>query len=649
MKIKLLLLNILILSVNVLFGQVGYNQEITIFDMTGNDSNSGRNQFFVKELSENKVIACSNQNSYLSLKIIDLDDGSISDEYKITKNTGDVHFPSLFELSSGKYLFSWSEETENYQRHGYIRFIQFKNNELDISETIIVKSSKSSLSYPVKILGDKIIFCWLETEIQAQIFDENMNKVGAQFQVNDYEIGDQRYQSIIALSDEKFMITWTCYDQANSYYGTFAQIYDNNSQKVGSKIQLWNTFGTFYNRKLTDKNILFYYAEYNGPIYAFILNNEGQIVKNAFLVPANSGKKIGTECIIMKDRFVITWQSKKQGGDRYEIFAQIFNNSGNKIGEEFQVNTNEKGVQWKIKIIALSDEKFIISWFNKSPSEKINAQIFDIDGNKIGKEFSIISKPGINQSEYNLSKMTNNQFIASWINTIRDSKYLDISMKYYLSYPIEHEIDEFEVSSPQMDETVTNTKPEFKWHRANKVRINFLWEIYYNLHISKNDDFSESIIYKDIQDTCYQLRETLDHGQIYYWKVLAKNWEGDSLWSSNVNGFFVSNDAEVDVKDEENTTTEFSLNQNYPNPFNPSTMINYQLPMTNEVQLVIYNMLGEKVTSLVNEKQQPGKYSISWDATRLSSGIYFYRLLVGDPSTGSGQGYVETRKMMFLK
>lgn len=86
---------------------------------------------------------------------------------------------------------------------------------------------------------------------------------------------------------------------------------------------------------------------------------------------------------------------------------------------------------------------------------------------------------------------------------------------------------------------------------------------------------------------------------------------------------------------------DFKLNQNYPNPFNPVTMINYQLPVTSDVNLSIYNLLGQKVATLVNRKQRAGTYSVQWDASRFSSGIYFYSLKTNNSC--------QFRKMQLIK
>jgi len=85
-----------------------------------------------------------------------------------------------------------------------------------------------------------------------------------------------------------------------------------------------------------------------------------------------------------------------------------------------------------------------------------------------------------------------------------------------------------------------------------------------------------------------------------------------------------------------------SLMQNYPNPFNPLTMINYQLSTTNNVELAIYNLLGQKVETLVSEEQNAGYHQVEWDASDFSSGIYFYVLR-------NSERNVQKRKMMLIK
>lgn len=85
----------------------------------------------------------------------------------------------------------------------------------------------------------------------------------------------------------------------------------------------------------------------------------------------------------------------------------------------------------------------------------------------------------------------------------------------------------------------------------------------------------------------------------------------------------------------------YSLEQNYPNPFNPSTTINYVLPAAGTVTIKVYNLVGQEVASLVNEYRTAGAYDVKFDASKLSSGVYFYSLKAGN--------YLQVKKMMLLK
>jgi hypothetical protein len=92
---------------------------------------------------------------------------------------------------------------------------------------------------------------------------------------------------------------------------------------------------------------------------------------------------------------------------------------------------------------------------------------------------------------------------------------------------------------------------------------------------------------------------------------------------------------------------EFSLSQNYPNPFNPTTQIGFDIPKASFVNLVVYDGLGREIEKLVNQQLSPGSYKYEWDASSYPSGIYFYKLKAGDPSTTFS--LIETKKMVLIK
>ena len=94
---------------------------------------------------------------------------------------------------------------------------------------------------------------------------------------------------------------------------------------------------------------------------------------------------------------------------------------------------------------------------------------------------------------------------------------------------------------------------------------------------------------------------------------------------------------------------QFRLEQNYPNPFNPSTTIEFALPKSSFVTLKVYNLLGEEVATLFAEQRSAGIHKLNWDAKGLASGVYLYRLEARDPSTGSGQVFVQAKKLILMR
>jgi len=159
--------------------------------------------------------------------------------------------------------------------------------------------------------------------------------------------------------------------------------------------------------------------------------------------------------------------------------------------------------------------------------------------------------------------------------------------------------------------------------------------------------------------------DTSEYELTYYWNLNAESDGSDSVYNYRASPFLptprvdsliltVSNgfntttnrwDIRVeeitDVEDEEGLPLTYQLNQNYPNPFNPSTFIKYELPNPGFVILKVYDLLGKEVTTLVNERQNSGYYTVSFEGSSISNGVYFYKLQAGS--------FVQTKKMLLVK
>jgi len=108
-----------------------------------------------------------------------------------------------------------------------------------------------------------------------------------------------------------------------------------------------------------------------------------------------------------------------------------------------------------------------------------------------------------------------------------------------------------------------------------------------------------------------------------------------------LNGVVYGDTTLTDVGDENKLPNEFFLSQNYPNPFNPQTTISYSIPNSSLVQIQMFDVLGKEVLTLLNEEKSAGNYKLSFNASDLTSGVYFYQLRAGD--------FIQTKKMILIK
>ena len=156
-----------------------------------------------------------------------------------------------------------------------------------------------------------------------------------------------------------------------------------------------------------------------------------------------------------------------------------------------------------------------------------------------------------------------------------------------------------------------------------------LWVCWYN----GVSEYSNGVwsFYKDTLD--YSFSDMIIDSKDNIW---FSTW-GDGVVAFNKNGLVLSTGKQDNISIVKN----FRLEQNYPNPFNPGTKIKYSIPQLSQVQIKVYDVLGNEVATLVNEEKLDGEYEVEFDGSALTSGIYFYQLKAGS--------FVETRKMVLLR
>ena len=168
---------------------------------------------------------------------------------------------------------------------------------------------------------------------------------------------------------------------------------------------------------------------------------------------------------------------------------------------------------------------------------------------------------------------------------------------------------------------------------------------HYHVQLADNNNFETPVVDNDgISNTFFTVSE-LDTATQYYWRVRAISDVGAGDWSSTWS--FTTKDVTSVRELAGGIPDEFNLQQNYPNPFNPTTTIRFGLPEASAVRLDIYNMIGQRVATLIDgEHYTAGTYEAMWDARdemgrEMSSGMYIYRITAGE--------YVNVKKMLLMK
>lgn len=162
----------------------------------------------------------------------------------------------------------------------------------------------------------------------------------------------------------------------------------------------------------------------------------------------------------------------------------------------------------------------------------------------------------------------------------------------------------------------------------------------FEFEVSKDSLFSAAdSSFFDISNENYSEIEVLglSTGK-WYWRVRASNSLVTTDWSAVHWFIYYADVTNVTIQKLEN---KFSLSQNYPNPFNPTTTIEYSIPKQDFVNITVYDLLGNKISELVNEEKPSGNYSIKFDGNNLSSGVYLYILKTTN--------FTESKKLILLK
>jgi hypothetical protein len=215
--------------------------------------------------------------------------------------------------------------------------------------------------------------------IFGQFYDSSGTKYGQEFQINSTSTAGQTWPTVCSLSAGRFVVCWESWNQDGDDLGIFGQMYDRGGEKYGSEFQV-----------------------------------------NTYINDSQAQPKV---CHIADGRFVVIWESRRQDGDWWGIYGQLYNGDGTKYGQEFRVNTYTVDGQYWPSVCALSDSRFLVCWASFGQDGDglgIFGQIFNKDGIKINEEFQVNSYTTDGQFRPNVCAISDGGFVVCW-----DSWYQD--------------------------------------------------------------------------------------------------------------------------------------------------------------------------------------------------------------------------------
>lgn len=312
-------------------------------------------------------------------------------EFIVTNSVGgsDVYDPYVATMANGDIWVSWQFSNSGATPGGYIRRFDSDGNALGDAMQLDNGPADRQTGIAIEQLeGGNVAVVWngyntddiYDFNVYGQILDQSGQAASSLFEINTYTDQYQKNAAITALSNGSFVVTWesgyysgTTQDGDN--YGVYGQIISSNGTKIGNEFQL----NSFY---------------------------EGDQAS-----PAISGMSDGG--------FIAVWQTEGQGidGNLYGVAGQIFDASGNKVGQELYANAENNFSMYSAQVAVLENGHIIMVWVSQSQdgsSGGVYGQAFDENGLKIGNEFQVNDVTEHNQSKASITALSGNAFAITW-------------------------------------------------------------------------------------------------------------------------------------------------------------------------------------------------------------------------------------------
>lgn len=324
-------------------------------------------------------------------------------------------------------------------------------------------------------------------DIKIQILDSDLNKIGAEVLINDFFIGDQTRPDAAMNEYDDFIIAWASYSGSDSMYDIKAKLYKNDLPYTNEFLVNTTVINSQTNPSVdifSDGSFIVVWESWfedgsDRGIFAQRYSSDGNKIGLQFQVNTNTNFS-QTKPVVKyfpDGKFVVIWESWKQfsSSSSYDIYARLFDGNGNPLGSEFRVNDYTADYQWYADVIITDPDKFIVcwcSWEQDGYDGGVFIKSFDANGSALTNEVLVNSTTRYFQWLPRLALTTDNNIIVTWSSWLQDSSREGIYAKI---------LDE-NLSAKSFEERLNYTTEDFQWEPeilgVGKDEIIAVWASY---------------------------------------------------------------------------------------------------------------------------------------------------------------------------
>jgi len=356
--------------------------------------------------------------------------------------------------ADGRFVIAWTSKDQDGDGYG-IYGLRHDSSGNAVGPEFEVNTYTAGNQYDPSVAMDangNFVITWTSNDqhdewkgIYGQRYDSTGNPVGSEFKVNTYWLGLKDRSSVTMDAQGNFIVTWSSHGQDGDGWGVYARRFDSAGNAVGPEFKVnATTTGQQEGSSIAmdgDGNFVIAWASRNQDddgwgIYGQRYDSTGNAVGSEFEVKTyTTGDKHHHRTSIsmgFNGKSVIAWAGHDQDDKWWGIYGQLYNSFGTRVGQEFKVNTNTTGTQFKPSVAMDANGDFVVTWSSINPEDSgwgIYAHRYDSSGYAVGPEFKVNTSTTGYQSNPAAAISVNGRLVVAWTSKDQDGDGYGLFMK----------------------------------------------------------------------------------------------------------------------------------------------------------------------------------------------------------------------------